>query len=302
MTYHSVLPSLAVCTHDPAVDTSIARNLHRYNMWEASGMVVAIKRLVTSGTICTRERPFVLDLGMNIGVYSLIFLALGCHVVAFEPLAPNLFRARESARANGFADRISFYQNAVSNVEAPLYIRLNAANPGASQANPSRDLRVPPGTVGEEDCVMSITLDALFTRADRPRSPTTGKPLVPAEISFLKVDVEGFDVAVYDGMQDTLQAAHPIPFATIEYNQAMAFSVGQCWGEEALKMLDALGYAFWDHHDVPLVTAELLGAAEATSERKPKAQRRGAPPYYEMWLQHRSVDPAVGLQRQVQLA
>ena len=296
MTYDRVLPRpLRVCTHDPTVDTTIARNLHAYNMWESSGMVVTIKRLVKAGVICTRERPFVVDLGMNIGVYTLIFLELGCHVVSFEPLGPNLFRARESARANGLEERLTLYKNGVSNREAPLFIKLNAANPGASDAHPFR-------SSPSEECVMSVALDGLFSRPDRPVSPTTGAPFVPSEISFLKVDIEGFDTAAYDGMQSVLLAGHPIPFTTMEYNQPMAAAASGCWGEGVLHMMSELGYAFWDHHDTPLDGAALLAAADATSERLPKGARVGVAPSYEMWMQHSSVGEAAGLKLELQLA
>ena len=305
LSYPPTLRPLKMCTHDPAIDTTISRNLHRFNAWESYDMMALISRLVKTGTICSRERPFVLDLGMNIGVFTMVFLELGCHVVAFEPLSANLFRARESARANGLDSRLTLYKNAVSNKEAPLFVELNSNNPGASTARTGHDAvrgggKAAGKTLKNEECVMGIALDVLFQRPDRPLSPTTHAPMRPDEISFLKVDIEGFDVAAYDGMQGVLTAGHPIPFATMEYNQAQAWASGaRCLGEGALHMMSDLGYEFWDHHDTPLDADALLALAEATSERIPKAQRVGVQPGHELWMQHSSVDTAgvAGLKR-----
>lgn len=285
---------LQMCTHDPAVDTTIAKLIHRDHSWEGTGLIVSFVRMVKSGLICTRERPFVLDLGMNIGFNSLIFLELGCHVISFEPLKQNLLRARESVRANGLAERFTVFNNAVSNRESPLYMQFNEGNPGASTAYPQRL----GGDWGGEKwtCVMSVTMDAFFSWADRPLSPTTGLPVSPSEISFVKVDIEGHDVAAFDGMQGVLQAATPpIPFLTAEFSMLMAHHASRCWGEELLRMMIELGYASWDHYNVLLDAAALLARAEAASFRLPKEARKGQAPDYEFMFQHELVDKSVGL-------
>ena len=146
---------------------------------------------------------------LSAGFFTLIFLELGCHVVAFEPLGPNLHRALASARANGLADRLTVYQNAVGAVEAPLFMELNKANPGASEA---RRYRI----TDTAECVMVVPLDGLFARAARPLSPTTGRPFQPWEVSFIKVDVEGFDASAFDAMQGSLAAGRGIPVTTME--------------------------------------------------------------------------------------
>ena len=109
-------------------------------------------------------------------------------------------------------------------------------------------------------------------------------PHQPPPLSSSQVDVEGFDVAAYDGMQGVLQAGAPIAVTTMEYNQPMAWAAGKCWGEEALAMMSELGYAFSDHHDFPLSTRDLLTAAVGASERIPKKERTTAPPAHELWM------------------
>ena len=230
-----------------------------------------------------------LDLGLNIGVFTILFLEMGCHVVAFEPLPPNLHRALESVRANGLQDRFTVLNNAVSNKEAPLYISLNTINPGSSRA-----VDVPEGGAGEV-CVMSLTIDGLFAWEGRPLSPTTGKPMEPWEVGFVKVDIEGHDASAYAGMQRVLADGHPIPLLTMEYSQPMEKLNSGCFADGVLHMLDDMGYSFWDHNDTPLDSQALLAAADATSERLPKEQRTGMAPAYEMWMQHSSVDAGWGL-------
>jgi hypothetical protein len=49
----------------------------------------------------------------------------------------------------------------------------------------------------------------------------------PSDVSFVKVDVEGYDVAAFHSMQRLLQEGR-VPFLTIEYATRMANEVAGC--------------------------------------------------------------------------
>ena len=71
------------------------------------------------------SRKLIVDIGANIGLYSLFFLALGCEVHAFEPLPINAEHLELSARLNGFINRLTIHRIAVG--QAPRNATLRTA-------------------------------------------------------------------------------------------------------------------------------------------------------------------------------
>ena len=57
----------------------------------------------------------------------------------------------------------------------------------------------------------------------------------------LQVDVEGFDVPAYYGMQSLLQFGR-VPFATIEFNPRMANELAQCDAFRFVRHQHSIGY------------------------------------------------------------
>lgn len=51
------------------------------------------------------SRKVIVDVGSNVGLYSLYFASKGCIVHAFEPLPLNVDHLRLSVRINGLSDR-----------------------------------------------------------------------------------------------------------------------------------------------------------------------------------------------------
>ena len=64
---------------------------------------------------CCARRGTVVDVGANYGWYALFSLALGCHVIAFEPVPAYVEILRIGLLLNeGFAARATIYRNVVS--------------------------------------------------------------------------------------------------------------------------------------------------------------------------------------------
>lgn len=80
--YYYKVPDIKICTHDPEVDKVISQSLHEYGFWGGpDDHMIALR----TGP-CTKDRPYILDIGANIGLFTLLGAAKECHVVAFEPL------------------------------------------------------------------------------------------------------------------------------------------------------------------------------------------------------------------------
>jgi FkbM family methyltransferase len=54
----------------------------------------------------------VVDVGANIGYFSLACAALGARVIVFEPMLRNVRKLSKSVYRNHFLDRLTVYQNA----------------------------------------------------------------------------------------------------------------------------------------------------------------------------------------------
>lgn len=114
------------------------------------------------------------DVGGYQGHFSLIAAGHGGDVVAFEPVAANRARIEENAELNDFGDRLNVRSFALSDTVDEARIETSAPNQATV------------GDVGEP-----VTLrpgDGL----DVPRPDT------------VKIDVEGHELAVLDGMEKTL--------------------------------------------------------------------------------------------------
>ena len=144
---------------------------------------------------CVAEGGVVLDVGANIGMYSMMFArwvgATG-HVYSFEPAPESLRALRDHVLLNELADRIDVIGQAVSDEigEASFYAHSasgeNSLNPHfAQRVAGASSVRVPVTTI-DEFC---------GTRGIRP--------------SLLKIDIEGFEFSAVRGARETLKKYRP---------------------------------------------------------------------------------------------
>jgi FkbM family methyltransferase len=139
-----------------------------------------------------------LDIGSNLGVFSLIGAEMGCHVLAFEPLSENIHRVYQSIEANGYEGRIMLAQHAVGKYFTDVSVGFRPSNPGASGINLGGS---------KSETVQQITIDGMLLGKNPPAFPDAKEkglpPLLGQYINFVKVDTEGYDVAVVHGMMRT---------------------------------------------------------------------------------------------------
>jgi len=201
---------------------------------------------------CSRERPFVLDIGGNIGYYTLVAAATGCSVVTVEPLAANIGRLWQSVLANRFEGQVSLFKNAVGKDKRLVTLSLNRGNPGASFVS-DKDAALPGGAGGvaggggahaggDAETVATVLLDELFDGAPhRPRHPFTGAPIAPEDVAIVKVDVEGFDAAALWALRGAIEAGRP-PLIKVEYEAGGVKGTSGCDNVELIRWLYDLGY------------------------------------------------------------
>lgn len=145
----------------------------------------------------------VVDLGAHVGSFSLAAAAAGYEVVAVEASPRNAALLRQSIELNSFAN-IKLFNVAVS--DKPGNLLFHSQGPYGHIA--------PEGYTGETVAVEAITVDELLNRAGWTSS------------SFMKLDIEGSEVAAIRGMEKTMQGPCP-PVLFCESNGHMLDVFGQ---------------------------------------------------------------------------
>jgi len=139
-----------------------------------------------------RAGDVLVDVGANIGTYGALALSRGAQVEAFEPDEITASVLAENLERNGAAWRL--HVMAVGDTDGQLRFSL-----GLDISNHLLD--------SNEDTegvvVQAVRLDTLLSSGDM-EAPTV-----------LKIDAEGFDLAVLQGARDILETARPLVIAEV---------------------------------------------------------------------------------------
>jgi FkbM family methyltransferase len=168
-----------------------------------------IRRYVTPGDT-------VFDIGANIGYVSLSLakrVGPRGRVIAFEPIPQNIAAFRNNIEINAIAN-VQLFEFAASEKAGTVVIRM-AENPSTASIIWHRD-----NPAATELSVNTISIDDLVEEGEL------------AYPKFVKIDVEGAEAPVLQGMRRTLAAARPVLF--VECSDAGREVV---WG-----LLQELGY------------------------------------------------------------
>ena len=120
----------------------------------------------------------VLDVGANIGMYTLLAAKRGAHVFAIEADPENAARLRHHVELNGFGERVTIFQMAAVNSSSSRTLFRNPANSGGSNL-----FKGEPAGVIEGKTIDSLNLPP---------------------IDICKMDIEGAELLALQGMTDTI--------------------------------------------------------------------------------------------------
>ena len=208
-------------THNPDTeDIYISRAVHRREIWDKPVFNVLKHVLVSKGLPPGR----VLDVGGNIGYFTMWALAMGHKVTTFEPMDFNVRYIVTSIDANNFGANHTLYQNAVGNQAGRL-----ALQPTNKQNRGNFQVQMVNGAAGELhgeyglDYVDTVRLD----------------DLVDEDVHLIKIDVEGFEHKVLDGARK-LVCSRLVRY--IEFEFTTAKSDGDCHAEQVLCWFATIGY------------------------------------------------------------
>lgn len=168
-------------------DAGISRELYFTGIHEAESTAQYKKELQPGMTI--------FELGANIGYYALIGAkAIGDtgRVIAFEPSPVNMETFRQNVTLNGLNNRIETYQRGIANINGIM--KFNVVNKGNMS---SFYKRREDGVVEQVETidVDVTTLDAFIEEH-------------PQKIDYMRMDVEGFEYEIFQGMQNVLKSKY----------------------------------------------------------------------------------------------
>ena len=206
---HSINTHL--CIHDPKFDKYISAQLKENGLWEPTNVRSFLRQL--------HEVPDanVMDIGANIGLYTMLSAKLNRTVIAVEPLHENLSRLHKAAQIEGVQSRIIALVNALSNERKQLKVSLMDYNIGGSYVEQPEliDPEQKYSPTSSSIIVNSILMDDLvdlvnykFAKAELLSNLTAEGALKAAAAQnkttttmrkfVIKLDIEGYEPFVFD--------------------------------------------------------------------------------------------------------
>ena len=188
----SVKPTFPLCIHDIRDDIYISAQIKSKGVYERNHMDV-MKMLLEKN-----KNIGLIDIGANIGLFSLYAAKLGHPVVAVEPLLENIKKFHKSVKINHLEQKITLLQNAVSDE------RVNATLVQSSN-NRGNNILYPYGTYAKKlENVFSVTLDDLLE-------------VITFDKAILKVDIEGFEHRAFVNSSKLFKKLQ-VPYIFIEWD------------------------------------------------------------------------------------
>ena len=229
ISFHDLAFSIFYYQQQDAVSNSIVKS----GSWESD---TSIMLLDTMQKACNRlsipkEDAIFVDIGANIGWYSLLFAAAGYPVISFEPMQANeqLFR-RSICSNSGFQQRLTYHTDMLS--KAPhknCTMVSNDGNFGDGIVSCDQHLHLETGYHVRETGMYMTTLDIVLADLHHP-------------VFMVKMDVEGHEGHVLQGATKTILQAQ-VPYLMFEFSYAWVKRAGGD-PDDFLNNLVEAGYHF----------------------------------------------------------
>ncbi|XP_013380138.1 uncharacterized protein LOC106151433 [Lingula anatina] len=189
--------STPICVYEADDDQIISANLIRGKVWQSD--LVSIFRLILNAD---PELDFV-DLGANLGLWTVVALGLGRRVIAVEPFPPTAHRLRRTLQLGHFEPRVTLVTSPLSNVYQDVVFEMDGKNIGGTRIKDSRE-----SSVKDEQRKL---IKRTATMDDLAR-------IIPASFTkaFMKMDIEGSELKALNKSDKFLEVVN-VPVITLEW-------------------------------------------------------------------------------------
>ena len=192
------LISTTICIHDRSKDQAVS-NAFQVNtsIWDEEGVVRILTLLIR------HPHLDLIDIGANIGTYTMYAAALGRFVLSIECFAPNIARVHRAVQLANVANRVVLVQNALF-TQTGQYLRLShdASNIGGQEIDASRKYNATEDPYIVKTIQFNDVLPILIARGIRG--------------AILKVDIEGSESFVVESGEKIFDRLE-IPFVQMEW-------------------------------------------------------------------------------------
>ena len=213
------VPAFSIDTHDPkSQDIFVSGSVHaKQQPWD----ILVWDRLVAIISQTTGRIPVMVDVGAELGYFSLAAASLGAHVVAFEPTSKNARKLSKSILKNGFEGKVTLFQNAAWADVQSVPLRLDALSNG--QVADAR------GVYGV-DYVNAVSLSYVIRE----------------DVDILKINAKGMESIVISGAK-RLICSFSVRYILMKFTGVKTKTPGYISSvTEMLSFLDSAGYTVSD--------------------------------------------------------
>lgn len=205
--------SSPICIHDPDRDEVISAEIQTSGSWEPNYLYVV-------GSVLKLNKDMVfLDLGCNIGVYTILASQLGHSAIALDPNKANLRLLAKSLSMGGFSKKVTLLWNAISDVRENVTLSDIIGNVGASfVVSGAKE------NVDSDHKAFSITLDDLIE-------------ILRGKEVFIKMDVETYELRTLKGGLNFFKEVN-VQYVLMEWLYHKQFDTGK----EIIAIMTKLGF------------------------------------------------------------
>ena len=193
----SIKPPTPICLYPTKQDIHISGHLREEGIWEPH--IVRDFQNILYGD----PDLAVIDIGANIGQYSLIAAAMGHKVIAVEPYINNIKRLHRAAQDGNLVQHITVLQNAISDTRKKWFLTLRSTNQGGVSLQMSKPNPDCVGELCERHTVTTIHMDDLLE-------------VVTFKKAVMKIDIEGHEHRAFLYSSKLLKKVY-IPYIFMEW-------------------------------------------------------------------------------------
>ena len=214
----------------------VSQNIQRVGIWEP-GITKRFEQVFSSSSPNQKKPRRFMDVGTNIGYYSLLAASFGVQVISIEAMEYNLERYRESIALNHFEHLINIHHVGVSNTPGGyLCMRMPEGNAGNGVA-----------TFSPTECKFSDHRDIKNIWKSQVAVKTLDEITTAAmydSIIAIKLDIEGFETNALLGGKLFLKRVKPC-YIWFEYTREAVVRSGR-QPNDIFILLEELGYLVYD--------------------------------------------------------
>lgn len=176
-THHGNAP---ICIHNPNDDEIISGKLSTEGVWEGNYLYIV-------GSILSQNPNLAfLDLGCNIGVYTILAAKLGHRVVAVDPNKLNLRLLTKSLNMGGLTSKVTLLWNAISDVQENVTLFDIIGNIGGTFVETADKIDLKDKSIDDDHRAIAVTLDDLTDFFKNKQL-------------FIKIDIETYELKALKG-------------------------------------------------------------------------------------------------------